>query len=414
MSVSNTAAQEARNLRLIQGLTYLMFFMFAMTTDAVGAIIPKLIPEFQLSMKAAAAFHYVPMAAIAIGAIMLGVLADRWGRRPTIVFGLALYGISSLLFVAGNSFAAFVSLLAISGLGVSIFKVGALALVGDISSSTTDHTAQMNKVEGFFGVGAIVGPAIVAMLLRGSVSWKYLYAMASMLCGVLILVALMVRYPNSTQRSEDSFSFGRALQMMRDPYALGFSLLIMLYVCVEVAIYVWMPTYLQGYSKGPAWLVAYSLSLFFALRAAGRFAGARLLRRFSWADVLGVFSFAIAGCFLGSLWGGPQLGAWLLPLSGLFMSVMYPTLNSKGISCFERREHGAVAGVILFFTACAAAAFPLAMGAVGDAFGSVKFGFVLATAFAVALFLALLCNRIAQPARERLRARDRSEYERTA
>ena len=45
MSVSNAAAQEARNLRLIQGLTYLMFFMFAMTTDAVGAIIPKLIPS---------------------------------------------------------------------------------------------------------------------------------------------------------------------------------------------------------------------------------------------------------------------------------------------------------------------------------------------------------------------------------
>ena len=31
----------------------------------------------------------------------------------------------------------------------------------------------------------------------------------------------------------------------------------------------------------------------------------------------------------------------LLPLSGLFMSVLYPTLNSKGISCFRKPEHGA-------------------------------------------------------------------------
>ena len=45
---------------------------------------------------------------------------------------------------------------------------------------------------------------------------------------------------------------------------------------------------------------------------------------------------------------------YLLPFSGLFMSVIYPTVNSKGISCFRKTEHGAVAGVILFFT-CGAA-----------------------------------------------------------
>ena len=59
-------------------------------------------------------------------------------------------------------------------------------------------------------------------------------------------------------------------------------------------------------------------------------------------------------CVLGSLAGGPALAAWLLPLSGLFMSIIYPTLNSKGISCFPRARHGAAAGVILFFTATAA------------------------------------------------------------
>ena len=41
-------------------------------------------------------------------------------------------------------------------------------------------------------------------------------------------------------------------------------------------------------------------------------------------------------------------------MPGLFMSMIYPTLNSKGISCFPKTEHGAIAGVILFFTAAAA------------------------------------------------------------
>jgi len=53
---------------------------------------------------------------------------------------------------------------------------------------------------------------------------------------------------------------------------------------------------------------------------------------------------------LGAMFGGPDATVYLLALSGLFMSVIYPTLNSKGISCFPKAEHGAIAGVILFFT----------------------------------------------------------------
>ncbi len=92
---------------------------------------------------------------------------------------------------------------------------------------------------------------------------------------------------------------------------------------------------------------------------------------------------------LGSLIGGVESGAWLLPLSGLFMSIMYPTLNSKGISCFPCSQHGAAAGVILFFTAVAAALGPLAMGAVSDAYGGSHAGFVLATVFAFLLLAGL-------------------------
>ena len=48
-------------------------------------------------------------------------------------------GASSLLFAFGSHFEFFVALLALSGLGISIFKIGALALVGDISHSPFDR-----------------------------------------------------------------------------------------------------------------------------------------------------------------------------------------------------------------------------------------------------------------------------------
>jgi fucose permease len=166
----------------------------------------------------------------------------------------------------------------------------------------------------------------------------------------------------------------------------------------------------MGYSGSFAFMAAYALSVFFVLRAVGRFLGAWVLARFSWTSVMALFSLAILICFAGAIAGGQSFAIWLMPLSGLFMSMIYPTLNSKGISCFPKAEHGAVAGVILFFTCTAAALGPLAMGAVSDAFGHPKYGFVLATVFAALLFAGLLLNWMYNPARERLVKLDSSEY----
>jgi fucose permease len=195
-------------------------------------------------------------------------------------------------------------------------------------------------------------------------------------------------------------------RVMGDPLALGFSLLVMLYVATETAIYVWMPTLLQDYTGSHAWLAAQALTLFFVLRALGRFVGAWLLGRVSWTIALVIMALAIFGCFAGALVGGVTLAAWLLPLTGLFMSIVYPTLNSKAISCFPKDRHGAIAGVVLFFTAVAAVLGPLAIGAIGDARGNAGAGFVLATVYAGLLFAGLVVNWLLNPAGPRLRLLD--------
>jgi fucose permease len=403
-------ATPKHNLTAIKWLTFLMFMMFAMTTDSVGIIIPEVIKQFRLSMVAAGAFHYANMTAIAVAAIFLGYLADKLGRKKTIILGLVLFALNSYLFAVGNSFPFFLTLLVISGASIGIFKTGALALVGDISLSTSEHTTTMNTVEGFFGVGAIIGPAIVARLLTSGFSWKWLYVIAGTICVLLILTALLVKYPKTAKTMDEPIDFKRTMRMMKNPYALGFSLGIFLYVAAECAVYVWMPTLLTGYSGSFAFIATYALSVFFVLRAVGRFLGAWVLTHFNWTSVMALFSLAILICFVGALVGGLSFAIWLMPLSGLFMSMIYPTLNSKGISCFPKTEHGAVAGVILFFTCAAAALGPLAMAAISDAFGHPKYGFVLATLFAALLFAGLLLNWIYNPARERLVKLDSSEY----
>ena len=404
-----SAPTTARSLTLIKWLTFLMFVMFAMTTDSVGVIIPEIIKEFHLSMTVAGAFHYADMAGIAFAGFFLGYLADKLGRKKTIILGLVLFALNSYLFAVGRAFTFFVLLLLISGAAIGIFKTGALALIGDITRSTTEHTATMNTVEGFFAVGAIIGPAIVARLLAVGTSWKWLYVIAGTLCVLLIVVATLVQYPQTSTTAE-SVDLKRTLMMMKNPYALGFSGLIFLYVAVEAAIYVWMPTLLSGYHGSLLWVAAYAISIFFVLRAAGRFIGSWMLAHLNWAAVVTVFSFAILACFVISMVGGIGVAVLALPVSGLFMSVLYPTLNSKGISCFKKPEHGAVAGVILFFTCISAVVAPLAMAAISDHFGGAKYGFLLATGFAALLFISLLLNWIVNPTRDLLHRLDVTEY----
>ena len=412
--------------RIIRWLTYLMFMMFAMTSDSVGEIIKEVKVAFSVTNAQASLMHSLPMLGIALSGLLLGFLADKLGRKPTIIIGLALFGAACYSFLIANDFLLIVSLMSLSGVAVGIFKTGALALIGDISTSTKQHTATMNGAEAFFGVGAIIGPLIVAYLIHQGVAWQWLYVIAGGVCTVLIIGALLVKYPSYnkvTADSSDKVSVLQSLLLMKNPYALGFSVGAFLYVAAESAIYVWMPSYLvcdatsikstydcytQGFSQT---LAIYSVTAFFILRAAGRFVGIWMMSRFNWTLVLMLFSGAIVVCFALGLWGGKQLALYLFPLTGIFMSVIYPTFNSKGISCFPKHQHGSVAGVILFFTAAGAAAGPFIMGLVSDANGGdAKYGFIVATIFAAVLFAGLVYNYLKNPTQQRLAKIEASEY----
>jgi fucose permease len=402
------APDPGRNMTVVKTLTYLMFAMFAMTTDSVGIIIPEVIKTFDLSLTAAGTFQYATMAGIAVSALLLGQLADRLGRRSTIVIGLVLFATACFLLAAGERFVVFAILLGLTGVAIGIFKTGALALIGDISTSTAQHTAIMNMAEGFFGVGAIVGPAILTQLLNAGLPWQWLYLIAGSVCVGLIVLAMLVRYPESP-RATVGQGFGGTGRALRSPFVLAFSAGAFLYVGVEAAIYVWMPTWFEGYSGATAF-AAYSISIFFLLRAAGRFLGAWLLGRVQWQAALALFSGGIVLCFTLSVAAGVEWAVYLLPLSGLFMSVIYPTLNSKGISCLPKSEHGAGAGVILFFTCASAVVAPLAIGAVGDAFGHIRYGFWLATGLAILLFAGSMVNWLVNPTQRVLDQLEATEY----
>jgi len=93
--IQNESLHGRSNMRAIKALTYMMFAMFAMTTDSVGIIIPEIVRTFRLSLTAAGSFQYATMAGIAVAGFLLGHLADRFGRKTTILIGLMLFAAAS-------------------------------------------------------------------------------------------------------------------------------------------------------------------------------------------------------------------------------------------------------------------------------------------------------------------------------
>lgn len=104
-----------------------------------------------------------------------GRLADSWGRRPTFVFGLLSYGLTTLAFtiVLDIGYAGLlqgVSLL----LALITARVGFGILTGGIQTGATammaDSTAEDRRSSGMalvgasFGIGAVLGPALVSVV----------------------------------------------------------------------------------------------------------------------------------------------------------------------------------------------------------------------------------------------------------
>ena len=99
--------------------------------------------------------------------------------------------------------------------------------------------------------------------------------------------------------------------------SLSFSCGAFLYVAVESAVYVWMPTLIAGYHGSTAWLGAYSISIFFLLRAAGRFVGAWMLKAPSVDRGSGFVLRADSRVLCGQRHGGSGVGNFSAPAFGV-------------------------------------------------------------------------------------------------
>jgi DHA1 family bicyclomycin/chloramphenicol resistance-like MFS transporter len=134
-----------------------------------------------------------------LGQFVMGPLSDRFGRRPVLVDGMALYCIASVLAIMASSFETLLLARFLQGLGTSATRVIATSIVRDCYAGRRMARVMSLAMMVFVAV-PVIAPSLgqAVMLLT---QWRGIFIVL-MLYGALALIWSAVRMPETLPASE--------------------------------------------------------------------------------------------------------------------------------------------------------------------------------------------------------------------
>src|ERR1700716_2449199 len=134
-----------------------------------------------------------------VGQFVMGPLSDRFGRRPVLIDGMALYCIASVLAITASSFETLLLARVLQGLGTSATRVIATSIVRDCYAGRRMASVMSLAMMVFIAVPVIAPSLGQAVLLL--TQWRGIFIVL-MLYGVLTLIWSELRMPETLPMSE--------------------------------------------------------------------------------------------------------------------------------------------------------------------------------------------------------------------
>lgn len=147
---------------------YPLFAIYALQADAAAA-------GWALALFAAGT---------ALSVNTLGRAADVYGRRPFIIAGLLVLGVSTILVGLWQSFPVFLVLSVIAGIGAGIVNAPQQAVIADIIGPDRAGGKALSRYQMGMDVGAIFGP-----IVSGWLADAYGYGVAFAAAGAVVVLA---------------------------------------------------------------------------------------------------------------------------------------------------------------------------------------------------------------------------------
>ena len=363
---------------------FLAFFVFGFTDNLKGPTIPALLGDVGLTYSQGGTIILGAYVGFLVATLLSGVLSDLAGRRVvlmtaslSLVTGLFGYSRSSQLLTLTAA-------MTVVGSGLGFIELGGNALIVDIHPN--EKGRYLNLLTFFHGVGSIAAPLYAGRLLINQYSWRHVYLFYAPIGILLFAVLLTTREPAVATKGDrvDVHSIRRSLSQSR---FLLFCVLICAYVAVEIGVAAWMVEFLQKVNGQSIGLSSLFLSLFFAGITGGRLLGSFMVDRVGYTRIMLLCSTAATVCLAAGILSGPHL-AFLIPVSGLFLSIMFPT-TTAAVSSFQPTNRGTAFGVLFAFGGIGGMLGPWAIGVVSDLAG-LKVGFGTTIAFCAVMVGSLL------------------------
>jgi MFS family permease len=164
------------------------------STLGIGMVSP-ILPLVAKDLGATGAWLGLSFSAFAVSqgmsTLLLGRLSDNWGRRPFIVIGFLVYGISAVGYATAEGFEEIIAARFIAGFGTAAVFPIAMAYIGEMADEGREGTWMGTfNVANFVGFGA--GPLIGGVIRDVAGADAAFWTMAAILFGIALVVFLVL------------------------------------------------------------------------------------------------------------------------------------------------------------------------------------------------------------------------------
>ena len=154
---------------------------------------PGIAREWAISQAALGVVLSVELFGMALGSVIWGNIADRIGRRPSILWCLTLMGAGMLAAAAAHTIHFLVAARLVTGFGIGGMLSATSAIVAESSNSRRRDLNLSLNIAGY-SAGAILGGSAVPTLLSGHGGWRSVFLLGGLATLILLPVtwALML------------------------------------------------------------------------------------------------------------------------------------------------------------------------------------------------------------------------------